>query len=332
MERELWGGASSGWGHGGNGQKPPDDNATRQSFRDKLLGTNSATPPKQRVNFWKEKKMTLEFVQGNEMLPRIRVDKGLTEAMCAPWKEALVVSLLGKKLGFRTMEAKLADAWNLAGDFDLLDVDNGFYMVREFISPKAKVSRTLAWIRIPGLNPAFYDESYLMYIAEVIGKPVRVDINTLRGERRKFARIYVELDLTKPVYGRVMIDDDWFKIEYEGLYVICTRCGCYGHRSRECTKPETSKLGPALAKNDPGKVETAPADATQPKEPLETLAVSKPMIIGESNGSTNLGAKHGPTVTENIKEINEDVIVVKDDRPEIEVFGDWMTVNRKKKQ
>ncbi|KAL6555009.1 hypothetical protein OROGR_006267 [Orobanche gracilis] len=306
--------------------------------------------------------MTLEFVQGNEMLPRIRVDKGLTEAMCAPWKEALVVSLLGKKLGFRTMEAKLADAWNLAGDFDLLDVDNGFYMVRfdlavdrekvigggpwmifdhyltvttwsrEFISPKAKVSRTLAWIRIPGLNPAFYDESYLMYIAEVISKPVRVDINTLRGERRKFARIYVELDLTKPVYGRVMIDDDWFKIEYEGLYVICTRCGCYGHRSRECTKPETSKLGPALAKNDPGKVETAPADATQPNEPLETLAVSKPMTIGESNGSTNLGAKHGPTVTENIKEINEDVIVVKDDRPEIEVFGDWMTVNRKKKQ
>ena len=102
------------------------------------------------------------------------------ENMCEPWKEALVVCLLGKKLGFKTMKMKLANIWNHSGDFDLMDVDNGFYMVRfdlavdrekvvgggpwmifdhylavstwsrQFISPSAKVTKTLAWIRIPG--------------------------------------------------------------------------------------------------------------------------------------------------------------------------------------
>src|ERR1044072_6011565 len=105
-----------------------------------------------------------------------------------------------------------------------------------FIAPEAKVTKTLAWIRILGLNVSFYDESFLISVAQVIGKPVRVNINTLHGETGRFARICVELDLTKSVYERIMIEDHWYKIEYEGLHIICTKCGCYSHHSRECTK------------------------------------------------------------------------------------------------
>ncbi|KAL6567779.1 hypothetical protein OROGR_001447 [Orobanche gracilis] len=31
-----------------------------------------------------------------------------------------------------------------------------------------------------------------------------------------------------------MIEDDWYLIEYEGLHVICARCGCYGHKAKDC--------------------------------------------------------------------------------------------------
>lgn len=74
--------------------------------------------------------MTVEYYNGNLMLPRIRVDKAVMEDMCEPWRDALVVSLLGKKLGHRTMKAKLTQLWKLVGNFTLMDVDNGFYLVK----------------------------------------------------------------------------------------------------------------------------------------------------------------------------------------------------------
>lgn len=111
----------------------------------------------------------------------------------------------------------------------------------KFISSEARVTKTLAWIRIPGLNVVFYDESFLMSVAKVIGTPIRVDMHTLRGDRGWFARICAELDLTKLVIGKIGIEDYWYKVEYEGLHIICPKCGCYGHRGRECSLPTPAK-------------------------------------------------------------------------------------------
>ncbi|XP_057418637.1 uncharacterized protein LOC130712838 [Lotus japonicus] len=238
-------------------KKPPEGGPTHQrmSFKEKLMGTKEKQPAKERVDLFEAGKMTVEYVDDNPMLPRIRVDRSVIEGMCAPWKEALVICLLGKRLGYRTMKAKLDSTWKPTAGFELMDVDNGFYLVTfdkdedknkvigggpwmifdhylavstwspEFISPAARVQRTLAWIRIPGLNVAFYDESFLMSVARVIGRPIKVDINTLSGDRGRFARICVELDLTKAVIGRICIEDFWYKVEYEGLHIICTKCG-----------------------------------------------------------------------------------------------------------
>ncbi|XP_057426097.1 uncharacterized protein LOC130719490 [Lotus japonicus] len=237
----------------------------RATFRDKLLGGKVAPPTRKVVNLIEQGKMRIEHVNGNPLLPQVVTDAEVIRALCHPWQDALVVSLLGKRLGYRTMKARLTAVWRLTADFDLLDVDNGFYLVKfdiaadrtkvmeggpwmiydhylavstwskEFLSPLAKVTKILVWIRIPGLNVVFYDESFLLGVASAVGKAIRVDSNTLRAERGKFARICVELDLSRPVIGKVCIEGFWYRIEYEGLHVICTKCGCYGHRGRECT-------------------------------------------------------------------------------------------------
>ena len=49
-----------------------------------------------------------------------------------------------------------------------------------------------------------------------------------------FARVCVEIDLKELVVGNVCVEDDWFKVEYEGLHIICSKCGCYGHMGRDC--------------------------------------------------------------------------------------------------
>ncbi|KAF1886070.1 hypothetical protein Lal_00021351 [Lupinus albus] len=69
----------------------------------------------------------------------------------------------------------------------------------EFVAPTTKVDRTMVWIRFPGLNMVYYDESFLLGLASCVGKPIKVDTNTLRADMGRYARVCVEIDLTKLV-------------------------------------------------------------------------------------------------------------------------------------
>lgn len=102
----------------------------------------------------------------------------------------------------------------------------------DFHPEHTKVDRTLVWVRFPGLNLLWYDESFLRAMAAVIGTPVRVDRNTLGVARGRFARVCVEIELQKPVIGKIWVHGHWCKVEYEGLHYICAGCGCYGHLVR----------------------------------------------------------------------------------------------------
>ena len=64
----------------------------------------------------------------------------------------------------------------------------------------------MVWIRIPGLNVGYYDEDVLTSMASMVGKPVKIDQNTTKAARGKFARICVEINLTEPVVGRICLD------------------------------------------------------------------------------------------------------------------------------
>lgn len=54
--------------------------------------------------------------------------------------------------------------------------------------------------------------------------------------------------------GKVWVNGHWYKVSYEGLHIICSSCGCYGHLGRNCKKsppkeqatpPETTVTPPA---------------------------------------------------------------------------------------
>lgn len=71
-------------------------------------------------------------------------------------------------------------------------------------------------------------------MASVIGKPIHVDQNTLHVERGHFARVCVKIDLSKPVVWKIQLYDHWYRVEYQGLHLICAKCSCYGQLSRDC--------------------------------------------------------------------------------------------------
>lgn len=63
------------------------------------------------------------------------------------------------------------------------------------MASSTKIDKMLAWIYFPSLNVAYYDEDVLMALAEGIGKPMKIDYNTLQVSRGRFARVCVEIDL-----------------------------------------------------------------------------------------------------------------------------------------
>src|ERR1044072_7926494 len=212
--------------------KPPDP---KPSFKDKVLGSSSSSSRKI-LNLVQEKVMSCEHVGGNPMFPMYYIDEEEYQTRCQPWKDCLVVKLLGKNIGFGALSAKLRALWKLAGGYELRDINYGYFLVKfdpaedkekvmtgapwvifyhylsvkpwtpDFVAADSKISTTLVWIRIPGLGFQFYDESILCTLATSVGNPIRVDMNTVDMQRGNYSRICVEIDLNKPVLRQLLPD------------------------------------------------------------------------------------------------------------------------------
>ncbi|KAJ4821797.1 hypothetical protein Tsubulata_038723 [Turnera subulata] len=108
-------------------------------------------------------------------------------------------------------------------------------MVRQWLptfrSDSDHVATTTAWVCLPGLPLQYYDDDLLTTFASGIGKPVKIDSNTSLASRALYARMCVEIDLSQPL---VSIDEEVFKVQYEGLHVICLNCSRYCHKTVQC--------------------------------------------------------------------------------------------------
>nr|KYP67224.1 Transposon TX1 uncharacterized [Cajanus cajan] len=169
----------------------------------------------------------------------------------------------------------------------------------EFIVTGAKVEKTIVWVRFPGLGIMFYDESVLLTIASTIGTPIKVDLNTLNMARGRFARVCVEIELDKPVVGKFNLNGVWYNIEYEGLHLLCTCCGCYGHVLRNC-----SSLVQPLQHLENGTTEIAAAEKSEQPAP---------------------GLGQGVVLSSGDRDIQGETVSLKP-------HGDWLVVQRKNKK
>ncbi|CAI0462323.1 unnamed protein product [Linum tenue] len=100
---------------------------------------------------------------------------------------------------------------------------------------KSQVSSTLVWVQLPDLPIEFINKEAAMKIGSLIGKAIRVDRATELGARGKFARVCVEVDLTRPLLGRYKVEGIEYLIQYEGLENICTDYGQYGKSTLKCS-------------------------------------------------------------------------------------------------
>ncbi|XP_061337779.1 uncharacterized protein LOC133284726 [Gastrolobium bilobum] len=218
---------------------------------------------------------------------------------CEIWRKALIIKMLGKRIGTIFLMSRLVRLWCLVGPHELIDLDNGYLLLRfqddsdyrhvleegpwivndhyvtvqrwrPFFDPYDKDFRKLAmWVRIPGLPIELYTARHLLRIGNIFGRTLKVDRNSLRKsdvgegvitERGKFARICVEVDLRRSFLSKFKIGSKVYHAGYEGLHLICFKCGVYGHRKDQCSVDQgtTSNIGKEVTGKDvvdPGKPE-----------------------------------------------------------------------------
>ncbi|CAN1787302.1 hypothetical protein LINPERHAP1_LOCUS17586 [Linum perenne] len=193
------------------------------------------------------------------------------------------------------MKRRLEYLWAKSGSIQVSDLANNFFLVRfasqedyslaAFKGPwkvydyyisvsqwspsfdeEAPIKSILTWVRLPKLPIHYFNKLAVSRIGDSIGKTVRLDLATAEGTRGRYARVCVEVDVTKPLLGKYMIEDKVLRVEYESLENVCFECGFYGHKKESCTLPEPQR-------------ETEVAKGSGPAP--ESLKVTKEPDIGE---------------------------------------------------
>ncbi|CAL2260806.1 unnamed protein product [Prunus armeniaca] len=196
--------------------------------------------------------------------PSIQFSERAMDRLCKPWKNALIIKLLGRSHTYNYLHAKLQQKWSLKGGWKLVDLVNDYFVVKfeleenlnfvltggpwiiagqylvmqkwrpGFCPASAKITRMAAWIRVFALQLECFNVWSLKRIGNLLGKLLKMDSLTTSQNWGKFARLCVELDLTQPLEAFVQINQNWYTVEYEGLPEICFLCGKYGHKRKAC--------------------------------------------------------------------------------------------------
>lgn len=78
----------------------------------------------------------------------------------------------------------------------------------------------MVWVYFPQLPLEIFDEEVLYAMGNTIGRTLKIDAMTLAAARGKYARVYIEIDLAKPLIPFIIILGCPERVEYEGLYKI----------------------------------------------------------------------------------------------------------------
>ncbi|KAE8681993.1 hypothetical protein F3Y22_tig00111277pilonHSYRG00016 [Hibiscus syriacus] len=180
----------------------------------------------------------------------IHFSDGVHDTIDSNMFRTIIVRLLGRKIRYRVLWNKIMTLWQLQGRFQLVDLENDYYLVRfekEYDYMKALMegpwmifgsyltvqpwnrsfntaddypSQVIIWVRVPGLPYRYYSKSLFRMIAAEIEKVIKIDFNTNAGERGKFAKLAVVVDLNKSLLPWIGIDGFVQRLKYKAYHTF----------------------------------------------------------------------------------------------------------------
>ncbi|XP_059066214.1 uncharacterized protein LOC131857556 [Cryptomeria japonica] len=188
-------------------------------------------------------------------------------------KHSLYCKFLGLRVSLQFLENWAQKVWEPEGEMEVTLLANNFFMVTFlcmanrnrvfeggpyfynqvglFVKPwhagfnpsEELPNRVPVWVRLPRFPIECCREDVLHMLASMLGKLVGPSSQTLGKKVMTFARICVELDLSRPLPDAVEMcagSYSWVQqLDYETLPSRCCLCHEYGHLVRRCPKAKS---------------------------------------------------------------------------------------------
>ncbi|XP_058774196.1 uncharacterized protein LOC131648458 [Vicia villosa] len=202
-----------------------------------------------------------QFFEGNE---KVIIEAEDVAEELNYWENAIILFALGETLSMHAVKNFMEKSWNFVAMPELYFNESGYFVVRfkshEDMSQvmeqgpyfiygkplflkywtidfelKADLLRVLPlWITLPNLPLHLWGKKSISKITSAIGMPITTDECTARKLRISYARVLVEVDITKPAKESVTIKDhngrEWVqRVEYEWRPKYCHQCLKIGH-------------------------------------------------------------------------------------------------------
>ncbi|XP_021767700.1 uncharacterized protein LOC110732094 [Chenopodium quinoa] len=179
-----------------------------------------------------------------------------------PWELTLIGKCLGIKVRTEFIAQRVQRMWNPKEDLETIEIEKGAYLFRFSLQddlekalfggpwfvldhclmlakwrptfrPSTKSFINMAVRnRFSKLPVEYYEKEALYKIAEVVGKPVRVDYSTDNISKCRYARVCIEIELNNPLITKAWVGKAWQRVEYEknsyALFYLWSSRTCQG--------------------------------------------------------------------------------------------------------
>lgn len=207
--------------------------------------------------------LDVEEVMADQIGSPINLPAELKEKICQPWRDALILKLVGANIRYKSLHNKIINIWRPKGTFQLIDLGYEYFILKfqmkddiskafdggpwfigenflsvqkwkpDFHPASSSITSRAAWVRILDLPMENYDPR-VHEIAKTIGKPLKIDHITIAKTRGRFARFCIEILLDRPLVTSVKLGSVTLQVQYENIQKICFRCGKVGHEKYQC--------------------------------------------------------------------------------------------------
>ncbi|KAJ4841514.1 hypothetical protein Tsubulata_012666 [Turnera subulata] len=212
----------------------------------------------------------VEYEEGDIVFVDSEIGKGIElseifkSRLNKQWSNLVVVKLPGWMIGYKAVCTRLQTLWKPQGKFQVIDLINNFYVVRferaadcvhalcngpwqimetalavqpwssHFRAYEDRRSHAVVCVQFADLALSWYHPRILGALGSLVGHTIKINIKTHTAERGQYVRVAVEVDLTKPLKGKVLFEKQLYNVSYEGLPQVCLSCGCVGHPIIAC--------------------------------------------------------------------------------------------------
>ncbi|XP_058784781.1 uncharacterized protein LOC131659638 [Vicia villosa] len=203
----------------------------------------------------------------------IKIEDADIESEVQYWETALILYAMGEELSMNVVKNFMERTWNFVKLPDMFYHEEGYFilrfkshddldavlmrgpytlrnisvMLREWkpnFDLKRDMLRTLPiWVKLPKLPLHLWGAKSLSKIGRAIRVPLVTDECTANKLRVSYARILVEVVITKEMTKEIAIKDCEGRkllqpVEYEWKPLYCERCQCIGHKCKDYVKKQ----------------------------------------------------------------------------------------------